>query len=35
MAAVVLTLAIIHAERLRHCVDSRAWLKASAAGAQS
>jgi cytochrome c oxidase assembly protein subunit 15 len=35
MAAVVLTLAIIHAERLRHCVDSRAWLKASAASAQS
>jgi cytochrome c oxidase assembly protein subunit 15 len=35
MAAVVLTFAIIHAERLRHRIDSRAWLKPSAASAQS
>ena len=34
MAVVVLTTAIIHAERLRHRVDSRAWLKPSAAGAR-
>jgi cytochrome c oxidase assembly protein subunit 15 len=35
MAVVVLTVATIHAERLRHRVDSPAWLKPSVAGAQS
>jgi cytochrome c oxidase assembly protein subunit 15 len=34
-AVIVLTAAIIHAERLRHRVDSRLWLKPSAASAQS
>jgi cytochrome c oxidase assembly protein subunit 15 len=34
-AVVALTAAIIHAERLRHRVDSRLWLKPSAASAQS
>jgi cytochrome c oxidase assembly protein subunit 15 len=35
MAVVVLTAAIVHAERLRHRVDSRVWVKPSAVGAQS
>ncbi len=35
MAVVVLTVATIHAERLRHRVDSPAWLKPSVAGARS
>jgi cytochrome c oxidase assembly protein subunit 15 len=35
MAVVVLTTAIIHAERLRHRVDSPVWLKPSAVSAQS
>jgi heme a synthase len=34
MAVVVLTAAIIHAERLRHRIDSRAWAKPSAVSAQ-
>ena len=34
-AVIALTVAIIHAERLRHRVDSRLWLKPSAASAQS
>jgi heme A synthase len=35
MAVVVLTAAIIHAERLRHRVDSRVRLAPAAASAQS
>jgi heme a synthase len=35
MAVVVLTAGVIHAERLRHRVDGRAWLKATAMSAQS
>jgi hypothetical protein len=35
MAVVVLTAAIVHAERLRHRVNSRVWVKPSAVGAQS
>ena len=35
MAVVVLTAAVVHAERLRHRVDSAVWLKSAAAGAQS
>ncbi|HEY6024264.1 MAG TPA: COX15/CtaA family protein [Pseudolabrys sp.] len=35
MAAVVLTVATIHAERQRHRLDSRAWAKQSAVSAQS
>jgi cytochrome c oxidase assembly protein subunit 15 len=34
MAVIVLTAAVIHAERLRHRVDSRVWAKPSAVGAQ-
>jgi cytochrome c oxidase assembly protein subunit 15 len=34
MAVVVLTAAIVHAERLRHRMDSRVWVKPSAVGAQ-
>lgn len=34
MAVIVLTVAVVHAERLRHRVDSRVWLKPSAVGAQ-
>jgi cytochrome c oxidase assembly protein subunit 15 len=34
MAVIVLTIAIIHAERLRHRVDSRVWAKPSAVGAR-
>jgi heme a synthase len=34
MAVVVLTAAIVHAERLRHRINSRVWVKPSAVGAQ-
>jgi cytochrome c oxidase assembly protein subunit 15 len=34
MAVVVLTVAIVHAERLRHRVDSRVWVNPSTVGAQ-